>query len=79
MKWLEQVNQEYKDIQDFIFKIYQNYNKYSDEEYRCPSCRSKLQYSLKKQVKGNNCGCRFPDKFQRGIIYKIYNYFKWRL
>ena len=35
---------------------------YTDINHQCPWCGSKLPYSLKEQIKGNNCGCGFPPR-----------------
>jgi len=33
-----------------------------EKNYKCPGCGSKLPYSLKEQIQGNNCNCGFPPR-----------------
>ena len=49
------------------------------EDLICPNCHNKLVYSLKRQVLGNNCGCGFPNEFQRSKLYLFYNWLIWQI
>jgi len=50
------------------------------KEYICPNCRGELQFSLRKQVVGNNCACGFPQKYQRTkwYLFKNWLFFKFK-